>query len=278
MPAKTALHVIAKRPGSLGLKDKHREQRKKILKMCVQKLRDIDDPETVLCRAVLINNTFKTLKYSQRFKMPLKKSELKRHSVEDESESSETEARQGHRAEREEDESEAQEPGPEETYVHQTEDSDFKINSNNNSNDINERNCDNNSDSYNAESLVHSLVMPPLLSPQLEDMTNCSFYDNFTPEAENVLVHDPITDSSHPDLSQESEKGLYSEKSDMLSGSLKLTMLKTDLCDVISESNSNNYPQSTFDFSSKVELAACSEGDISNTLIIDNLLTEIVPA
>merc|ERR1719150_2929363 len=28
--------------------------------MCVQKLRDIDDPETVLCRAVLINNTFRT--------------------------------------------------------------------------------------------------------------------------------------------------------------------------------------------------------------------------
>ena len=36
------------------------------MKMCVQKLRDIDDPETVLCRAVLINNTFKTLKYAYR--------------------------------------------------------------------------------------------------------------------------------------------------------------------------------------------------------------------
>merc|ERR1719225_2596383 len=34
--------------------------------MCVQKLRDIDDPETVLCRAVLINNAFRTLKLSQR--------------------------------------------------------------------------------------------------------------------------------------------------------------------------------------------------------------------
>merc|ERR1719458_237621 len=34
--------------------------------MCVQKLRDIDDPETVLCRAVLINNTFRTLKTAQR--------------------------------------------------------------------------------------------------------------------------------------------------------------------------------------------------------------------
>merc|ERR1719400_2719559 len=34
--------------------------------MCVQKLRDIDDPETVLCRAVLINNTFRTLKTAQK--------------------------------------------------------------------------------------------------------------------------------------------------------------------------------------------------------------------
>merc|ERR1719262_397698 len=34
--------------------------------MCVQKLRDIDDPETVLCRAVLINNTFRTLKTAYR--------------------------------------------------------------------------------------------------------------------------------------------------------------------------------------------------------------------
>merc|ERR1719471_1100422 len=64
--AKTPLHIIAKRQNTFGMKDKEREKRKRILKMCVQKLRDIDDPETVLCRAVLINNTFKSLKYAYR--------------------------------------------------------------------------------------------------------------------------------------------------------------------------------------------------------------------
>ena len=64
---KSALHVLAKRStADLGNRDREREKRKKILKMCVQKLRDIDDPETVLCRAVLINNTFKSLKYAYR--------------------------------------------------------------------------------------------------------------------------------------------------------------------------------------------------------------------
>ena len=64
---KSALHVLAKRStADFGSRDREREKRKKILKMCVQKLRDIDDPETVLCRAVLINNTFKSLKYAYR--------------------------------------------------------------------------------------------------------------------------------------------------------------------------------------------------------------------
>ena len=64
---KSALHVLAKRSTpDFVMRVKEREKRKKILKMCVQKLRDIDDPESVLCRAVLINNTFKTLKYTYR--------------------------------------------------------------------------------------------------------------------------------------------------------------------------------------------------------------------
>jgi len=287
MPAKTALHVIAKKPGSLGNKEKHREERKRILKMCVTKLRAMEDPETVLCRAVLINNTFKTLKYAQRYRMPLKKSQLKRHAVEDsvvdESESSETEARQGRKVERVEEETQPQtyesteDTVPEDTpYIHRSEVSDLDF-QNNRNNDINEINCDI-TDTYNAESIVHSLVMPPLLSPHLEDMTNCSFYENFTQETPSILVDDQAPDSSHTNLSQNESKQRYSGKSDMLSGSLKLTMLKTDLCDVISESNSNAYPESTFDFSSKVELSGCSgvSGDIGNSLMIDNLLTEIV--
>ena len=57
-----------RRGSSHGLRDRHRDQRKRIIKMCVKKIRDIrdiDDPETVLCRAVLINNTFRTLKTAQ---------------------------------------------------------------------------------------------------------------------------------------------------------------------------------------------------------------------
>merc|ERR1719471_1558533 len=87
--AKTPLHIIAKRQNTFGMKDKEREKRKRILKMCVQKLRDIDDPETVLCRAVLINNTFKTLKYAQR--RLLEKSKVKRKTVHEKEESEEEE-------------------------------------------------------------------------------------------------------------------------------------------------------------------------------------------
>ncbi len=41
-------------------------ERKRLLKMCVRKLQSIDDPETFLCRSVLINNTLKTLQTVQR--------------------------------------------------------------------------------------------------------------------------------------------------------------------------------------------------------------------
>jgi len=284
MPAKTALHVIAKRPGALGLKDKQREQRKKILKMCVQKLRDIDDPETVLCRAVLINNTFKTLKYAQR-KMQLKKSEMKRHPVVEEEDS------RDHDEENQTPEEEEETPtsdnevesnadnieesvssayvtSPEPTFDHKKD-----------MDDLSESNCDINS--YNAESIVHSLVMPPLLSPQLEDMTNCSFYDNFTNEEDTHLGLSQHSQSSHLNLSQSETIEAFSDKRDTLNGSLKLAMMKTDLCDVISESNSNTCQSAgAFDFSSKVDLPNCASvsSDIGDSLLIDNLLTEIVQA
>ena len=40
---------------------KAREERKKVLKLSVRKLRAIEDPETSLCRSVLINNTMKRI-------------------------------------------------------------------------------------------------------------------------------------------------------------------------------------------------------------------------
>ena len=43
-----------------------REERKKILKICVNKLQMIQDPESYLCRSVLINNTLKTIQQENR--------------------------------------------------------------------------------------------------------------------------------------------------------------------------------------------------------------------
>ena len=43
-----------------------REERKKILRICVNKLQMIQDPESYLCRSVLINNTLKSIQQENR--------------------------------------------------------------------------------------------------------------------------------------------------------------------------------------------------------------------
>lgn len=259
--AKSALHVIAKRPSAFGLKDKEREKRKRILKMCVQKLRDIDDPETVLCRAVLINNTFKTLKYAQR--RLLKKSEVKRRAVHDSAYDNEADVEGDENSNSDEEVTmkqnvtsmptldEANVPSSENTYEN---------------NDIDEltSHCDINS--YNAESIVHSLVMPPLLSPQIEDMTNCSFYDSFGSDLSN-------SESSHDN---QTDDGPFDLDNNDVAASIKLTVMKTDLCDVVTESNRNKCETSQMlEFCQKSEFQSCVPNDIGNSLLIDNLLTEI---
>jgi len=272
MPAKTALHVIAKRPVTFGFKDKQREQRKKIIKMCVQKLRDIDDPETVLCRAVLINNTFKTLKYAQR-KLQHKKLEMKRLKEEEEE-------RKGYEQQEDEEvheddssgsssdnENDSNSDGDHSTQtgnINRTE-TDHPFDETLNIEDLTNRNCDINS--YNAESIVHSLVMPPLLSPQLEDMTNCSFYESFSTTPQQL----PAQTISSQNTEDQRFSDHISSDSDSLNGSLKMTVMKTDLCNVISESNSN--------LCSKSEFTNCRgevQNDLGDSLLIDNLLTEIV--
>jgi hypothetical protein len=64
------LHATRKTPASASMlssaKFRFREDRKRVLKMSVRKLRDIDDPETFLCRSVLINNTMKRLQQEVR--------------------------------------------------------------------------------------------------------------------------------------------------------------------------------------------------------------------
>ena len=48
--------------GGLSLpRYRFKEERKKVLKMSVRKLKQIEDPETFLCRSVLINNTMKRI-------------------------------------------------------------------------------------------------------------------------------------------------------------------------------------------------------------------------
>ena len=55
-----------------------REERKRILKICIQKLQRIQDPESVLCRSVLINNTLRSIQeehkeYQKRVKLKRQK-------------------------------------------------------------------------------------------------------------------------------------------------------------------------------------------------------------
>ena len=43
-----------------------RDERKRILKICINKLQRIQDPESVLCRSVLINNTLRSIQEEHR--------------------------------------------------------------------------------------------------------------------------------------------------------------------------------------------------------------------
>ena len=62
---KGKLNIIQKRQSMLGHpKYRHKEEKKKMLKMSHKKLLNIDDPESLLCKAVLINNTLKNLQNS----------------------------------------------------------------------------------------------------------------------------------------------------------------------------------------------------------------------
>merc|ERR1719192_903954 len=211
--------------------------------MCVQKLRDIDDPETVLCRAVLINNTFRTLKTAQRAIMRnARRRALERKESTDEEEKEITITPL------------APEPLP---SLRQDARSNFS------EGELTDLSCDM---GCTDSSMVHSLVMPPLLSPHIEDMTNCSFYDSFGPV-------DLGMNNQSPD-----EKTNQDHESNV-STNLKLTMMKSDLCDVISETNSNSNNSSnsaSFSFP-KSEFATCG-GPSEGPDMLDTLLTEISQA
>merc|ERR1719400_488156 len=214
--------------------------------MCVQKLRDIDDPETVLCRAVLINNTFRTLKTAQRAIM-----RNARRRVLERKESSEE------KDEEEEEISITSPPAEPLPSLRQDSRPNFS------ESELSDLSCD---IGCSDSSMVHSLVMPPLLSPHIEDMTNCSFYDSFGPVDLGMS-----NQSADEQTNQDHESNV--------STNLKLTMMKSDLCDVISETNSNsNNTTNSASFSfPKSEFTTCG-GPSEAPDMLDTLLTEISQA
>jgi len=234
-----------------GLRDRQREQRKRIIKMCVQKLRDIDDPETVLCRAVLINNTFRTLKTAQRAIIR----NARRRVLERKESSEEEEEEKGEKEKGEEEEEISITSPPSEPLPSLRQDS----RPNFTESELSDLSCD---IGCSDSSMVHSLVMPPLLSPHIEDMTNCSFYDSFGPV--DLGVNNQQTDEQ---TNQDQESNVPTN--------LKLTMMKSDLCDVISETNSNS-GNNSFSFP-KSEFGSCG-GPSEAPDMLDTLLTEISQA
>ena len=64
-----SLHITSQkrpRPTMLGHpKYRHKEEKRKLMKMTCKKLKKLEDPESVLCKAVLINNTWKYLQNTQ---------------------------------------------------------------------------------------------------------------------------------------------------------------------------------------------------------------------
>ena len=308
---KSALHVLAKRSQpDFGLRDKEREKRKKILKMCVQKLRDIDDPETVLCRAVLINNTFKSLKYAYRrvfraqepepvpapvyIQHQHQQSEDSDNDTEEEEqedsvssdESSNSEDESGHASSSDNDQdSDADSdtvpsldtdhgPGPDPAAFCPDELDTFT-----------DPGCD--MTNFSAESIVHSLMMPPLLSPQIEDMTNCSFYDSF---ASDAGVPSP---ASSPASSPGTVPSMASED---VRASFKLAVVPDTMTASATDpvpahpaySASPSSPSSSstpgLDYCQETAFPrTCVQSDMGshsscNSILIDNLLTEIVQA
>jgi len=308
---KTALHVLAKRSTpDFVMRDKEREKRKKILKMCVQKLRDIDDPESVLCRAVLINNTFKTLKYTYRkvFRSDPEPETItitQQDQEEDEGVSSgtdndssgsedEEDSVQASSSDNEADDEDTEEPG--ESYTTATIVVD-KAGSGSSSpeaycpdeltDQLNDPCCD--IKDFNAESLIHSLMMPPLLSPQIEDMTNCSFYDAFSSENQTEAAchnNSEMSDTLNNTFSGAVDTSIKSED---LAASFKFAVvnnINSNPDQSVSTSVHSSYvspPTSPSDLDfcqeSNFQGVSCVQSDhMGNSILIDNLLTEIVQA
>ena len=313
---KSALHVLAKRSTpDFVMRDKEREKRKKILKLCVQKLRDIDDPESVLCRAVLINNTFKTLKYTYgRVFRSEPEAETITITHEDQEEDEGVSSGTDNESSASEDEDDSVQASSSDNEA-DDEDNERPEESEATGFPVLDQGCSEKSPptpdtecpdqlvecpltdkccdipDFNAESIVHSLMMPPLLSPQIEDMTNCSFYDTFSGENQSEASCLKKSDSSEPsEVCDNTFSGVdTSIKSEDLTASLKFTIvnnLNSNTNHSVSTSVHSSYvSQSTsssdLDFCQQSDFqgVSCIQSDhMGNTMLIDNLLTEIVQA
>jgi len=147
-----------KRPSMLGHpKYRAREERRRLLKLCQRKLRSIEDPEQILRRAVLINNTMKQLQ--ARDVCPGEEREGWGRQCEERTVELKTVETKGElkevKATKEGRQPESRIPElPSTTLSTST-----TIHSPTSS-------C------YNIEDILSEIVLPPPLSPQLEDLTN----------------------------------------------------------------------------------------------------------
>ena len=80
---KSELLVLAKAT-STALRQKQKEERRRVVRLCVNKLQKMHDPESFLCRSVLINNTLKNIQLD--IKEAQRKSRLKRERPDDDTE------------------------------------------------------------------------------------------------------------------------------------------------------------------------------------------------
>ena len=127
---------------------------------------------------------------------------------------------------------------------------------------------------FNAESIVHSLMMPPLLSPQIEDMTNCSFYDSFSLNSDhNANSNSDTANKPNDAFCLDNSHDTNTSTTNTTTTTLKLTMMSENnpSPDTFTSSSS-----SQLDYCHNSDFSSCAVTDIGNSLLIDNLLTEIV--
>ena len=148
-----------KRPSMLGHpKYRAREERRRLLKLCQRKLRSIEDPEQILRRAVLINNTLKQLQAKEV--CPGEEREGWGRQCEERTVEVKVETKGDSK------EVKATKEGRElESRIPEVPDT-----SNSSSTSLSAPSPA--SSCYNIEDILSEIVLPPPLSPQLEDLTN----------------------------------------------------------------------------------------------------------